>query len=70
MTFRQVCDAIEGNLAAVENRTPHSIFHPKRKYSLRWIKLAYKQEKALQAFETLYSKHREAPGLSTTSRKG
>ena len=69
MTFRQVGKAIEERLAAVENRTPRSIFHPKRKYSLRWIKLAYKQEEALQAFEALSAKQRNALGLQTTSRK-
>ena len=56
MTWQQVCDAIEEGLAVHENRKPYPIFHLKRKYGLRCTKIAYKQEKALQAFEALTAK--------------
>ena len=60
MTWQQVCDAIEEGLAVHENREPYSILHSKRKYSLRCTRIAYKQEKALQAHESRAAKQREA----------
>ena len=59
MSWRAISDEIEAGIAAHENRKPYPIFHPKRKYSVRCTKIAYKQEKALQAFETLTAKQRK-----------